>query len=90
MTNCPQCQQPVGPDQFAIGDWLPIEDARGVVTSMIREINLHCDFCGKFVAVQDHSHRIIDTRAVTDPAEIERVAQLIPSCRYGEIRRLTA
>jgi len=90
MNNCPQCQQAVGPDQFAIGEWLPIDDARGIVQSMIREINLHCDFCGKFVAIQDHAHRILDTRAVTDPLELERVAQLIPYCCQSEIRRLTA
>ena len=90
MNTCPQCNQRIGPDQLSIGDWMPIDDERGITQTVVREIDLHCDFCGKFVAIQDHGNRIIECNPVTDPVELDRIAQLIPACRHSEIRRLTA
>ena len=80
--NCPQCLQPVGNDAYAIGQWMPIEDERGVAQQMVRSVLIDCDHCGRFDVTEDIHNRTIDVIGpLTDNVSAERFARAIPSVR---------
>lgn len=80
--NCPQCQQPVGHDQYHMGGaWIAVHDASGLAVAMERDIHVHCDHCGLYELKQDHTNAITSTKRVNDPRDIKRIERLIPACR---------
>lgn len=87
--NCPQCQQPIGADQFKLGEWIDDIVAHGVPTGCHRIVSIECDFCGLFEVKQDQDEHIIKLRGpiVADKAA-RKVERRIPSARFT--RRIPA
>lgn len=76
--NCPDCQQPVGADQFALGPWKDELDDKGWPLRCIRNLVIECDFCGLFRVQEDQDHRVIMVRGPTIRGrDALRIKQLI-------------
>lgn len=82
--NCPQCQQPVGSDQYSFGDWRPGYGPHGGIIGSSRLLAIQCDHCGLFKCEQDYlSGRICKTGGpYHNTKDVRHLERRIPGCRF--------
>jgi hypothetical protein len=79
----------VGNDQYSVGDWLEVFDAKGNPTGCVRRVVIVCDFCGVFELDQNHDLAITASRGpFHGDKNLRRLESQVPSTRFD--RRVSA
>ena len=87
--NCPQCQQPVGDDQYGYGPWRGFTHSFGRLRGQRRLLVTICSHCGVFTMTEEawFDHRSL-RGPITNEKDLRRLEKFVPACRLD--RRVPA
>jgi len=80
--NCPQCNEPVGDDEFGPGKWALSRPGKDVITESRGIYAVRCGHCGVFEIHAVRRHYIKSVHGpFTNCKDLRRLERLIPACR---------
>ena len=80
--NCPQCNQPIGDDQYGCGPWRDFAHDFGRLRGQHRVVAIICSHCGVFEMTEQALFEYRGLRGpFTNDKDLRRLEPLIPALR---------